>query len=82
MRLGEHKQAMKHGDPKNGIAVHAHELNHMIDWDGARVRGSAMTSYWRRRTTEAILIKQSEKTMILDGSLQLPTLWNPVLNPP
>ena len=26
VRLGEHKQAVKRGDPKNGIAVHAHEF--------------------------------------------------------
>ena len=38
VRLVEHKQAVKHGDPKNSIAVHAHESNHMIDWDGARVK--------------------------------------------
>ena len=40
VRLGEHKQAVKRGDPKNGIAVHAHESNHTIDWDGARVERS------------------------------------------
>ena len=26
--LGEHKQAVKGGDPKNGITVHAHETQH------------------------------------------------------
>ena len=31
IRLGEHKLAVKRGDPKNGIAVHAHESNHTID---------------------------------------------------
>ena len=84
VRLGEHKQAVKRGDPKNGIAVHAHESNHTIDWDGARVKSSGMTGYWQRRTIEAIHIKliMSEKTMNLDGGLQLPTVWNPVLNPP
>ena len=82
MRLSEHKQAVKRGDPKNGIAVHAHESNHMIDWDGARVKRSGMTGYWQRRTIEAIYIKLNEKTMNLDGGLQLPTVWNPVLNPP
>ena len=84
VRLGEHKQAVKRGDPKNGIAVHAHESNHTIDWDGARVKSSGMTGYWQRRTIEAIHIKliMSEKAMNLDGGLQLPTVWNPVLNPP
>ena len=31
VRLGEHKQAVKRGDPRNGIAVHAHETQHEID---------------------------------------------------
>ena len=82
VRLREHKQVVKRGDPKNGIAAHTHESNHTIDWDGARVKRSGMTGYWQRRTTEAIHIKLSEKTMNLDGSLQLPTIWNPVLNAP
>ena len=82
VRLGEHEQVMKHVDPKNGIAVHTHELNHTIDWDGTRVKSSGMTGYWQRRTIEAIHIKLSEKTMYLDGGLQLPTIWNPVLKPP
>ena len=38
VRLGEHKQAVRRGDPKNGIAVHTH--NHTIDWDDAQVRRS------------------------------------------
>ena len=82
VRLGEHKQAVKRGDPKNSIAVHAHESNHTIDWDGAKVKRSGMTGYWQRRAIEAIHIKLSEKTMNLDGGLQLPTVWNPVLKPP
>ena len=81
VRLGEHKQVAKRGDPKNGIAVHAHEPNHMIDWDGARVKRSSMTNYWQRRTTEAIHIKLSEENMSLDGGLQLYTRWDPGLNP-
>ena len=53
----------------------------MIDWDGARVRRSSMTGYWQRRTAEAIHINLSERTMNLDGDLQLSTVWNPVLSP-
>ena len=33
VRLGEHKQAVKRGNPRNGIAVHAHETQHEIDWN-------------------------------------------------
>ena len=61
---------VKRGDLKNGIAVNAHDSNHMIDWDGARVKRSGMTNYWQRRTTEVIHIKLSEETMNLDGGLQ------------
>ena len=54
----------------------------MIYWDGARVKRSGMTGYWQRTTTEAIHIKLMEKTMNLDGGLQLSTVWNPILDPP
>ena len=37
-RLGEHKQAVKKGNPQNGIAVHAHETQHEINWNGAEMR--------------------------------------------
>ena len=80
--LGTNRDCLKRGDPKNGIAVHARESNHTIDWDGARAKRSVMTGYWQRRTIEAIHIKLNEKTMNLDSGLQLPTVWNPVLNPP
>lgn len=58
IRLGEHKQAEKRGDLKNGIAVHAHESNHAIDWDEAKVR-SSVSGYWQQRVTKAILIKKT-----------------------
>ena len=63
VRLGDHKLTVMHGDPNNGITVHAYESNHMIDWDGARVKRSGMISYWQRRTTEANHIKLNEKTI-------------------
>ena len=81
VRLSEHKQAVKRYDPKNGIAVHAHESHHSIDWDGATVKRT-VTNYWQRRATEAIQIRTSGETMNLDSGLQLSTVWNPILNPP
>ena len=74
-------QAVKRGDPKNGIAVHAHKTQHGIDWNGAQVK-KMETNYWKRRTIEAIQIKISSETMNLDSGLQLPSVWNPILNPP
>ena len=81
VRIGEHKQAVKRGDPRNGIAVHAHQSQHAINWDGAKVKRS-VSGCWKRRATEAIHIRLSEGTMNLDNDLQLPTMWNPILNPP
>ena len=81
VRLGEHKQVVKRGDLKNGTAVHIHESHHTIDWAGAMVRRN-VSGHWQRRTTEAIHIRMSKETMSLDRGLQLPTAWNPILNPP
>ena len=55
VRLGEHKQAVKRGNPKNGIAVHAHVTQHEIDWNGAQVKTEV--NYWKKRPNEAIQIK-------------------------
>ena len=45
VRLGDYKLAVKWGDPKNGIAVHAHESKHTVDWDEAKLR-SSVSGYW------------------------------------
>ena len=41
IRLTEHKQAVRNGELKNGIAVQAHNTNHNIDWKGAQVHETA-----------------------------------------
>ena len=78
VRLSKHKQAVKRGE--NGVAVHAHESHHSIDWDCARVKRT-VTNYWRSRATEAIQIRTSGQIMNFDSGLQLFTVWNPILNP-
>ena len=35
IRASEHKQAVKKGDEENRIAVHAHTINHNINWEEA-----------------------------------------------
>ena len=79
IRLAEHRQAVRRGDDKNGIAVHVQKCNHSIDWEGARVE-QVITNYWKRRTAEAILIRQQSPTMNLDRGLHLPSVWNPILD--
>ena len=38
VRIREHKQAVKWGDLRNGIAVHPHQSQHAINWDSAKVK--------------------------------------------
>ena len=54
VRIGEHKQAVKREEPRNGIVVHTHQSQHIINWDGAKMKRS-VSGYWKR-TTEAIHI--------------------------
>ena len=77
IRLGEHRQAVKRGDQKNGIAVHVHNTQHCIDWKGSKIRRRA-AGYWERRTTEAIQIRKTSPNMNLDSGLLLPMVWNPI----
>ena len=39
-----------------------------------------ITNYWKKRTAEAILIRQQSPTMNLDRGLHLPSVWNPILD--
>ena len=80
VRLSEHRQAVKRGDPKNGIAVHVQKTNHCINWEGATVQRRA-EGFWLRRTVEAIQIRKATLNMNLDSGLLLPMVWNPILNP-
>ena len=79
IRLAEHRQAVRRGDDKNGIAVHVQKCNHSIDWEGAIVE-QVITKYWKRRTAEAILIRQQSPIMNLDCGLHFPSVWNPILD--
>jgi len=36
-RISEHKQAVRHRDDKNGIAVRAQSMDHRIDWEKASI---------------------------------------------
>lgn len=73
VRLGEHKRAVKRGDPNNGITVNTHECNHAVDWDAAEVTRS-VSGYQQRRMTKG--------DHSLDSDIQLPIMWYHILNPP
>ena len=75
-RLKEHKYAVKRGDEKNGIAVHAKTHHHQVNWDGAEVLLQE-DRYWKRRVLEAIEITKHAKTANLDCGLKLDPAWTP-----
>ena len=79
IRISEHKQAVKRGDEKNRIAVHTHTTNHNINWEGARVHGTAR-GFWKRRTMEAIQIRTEPHNVNLDCGLHLSPAWYPIIN--
>ena len=76
VRLSEHRQVVKRGDPKNGIAVHVQKTNHHIYWEDTTVQRRA-EGFWLRRTVEAIQIRKATPNMNLDSGLLLPRVWNP-----
>jgi hypothetical protein len=79
VRLSEHRQAVRKGDSRNGIAVHVQTTEHGINWEGASVRWKG-TGFWQRRTAEAIHNRRSNPTMNLDSGLVLPMLWSSILD--
>ena len=38
VRLIEHRQVVKQGDPKNSIAVHVQKSIHCINWEGTTIQ--------------------------------------------
>ena len=60
--------------------MHVANTNHSIDWANAKVVVvKTVPGYWKRRTTEAILIKESQDPMNLDNGFLLPGVWNTIL---
>ena len=51
-RLKKHQHAVKKENPKNGIATHACQQQHEVDWDAAEVRCTEQ-HYWKRKVLEA-----------------------------
>ena len=61
----ERKAAVKRGDTNNGVAVHAWEQQHSVDWEEASVLEQE-PRYWKRRILEAIEIRKHENNTNLD----------------
>ena len=50
VRMAEHKAAVRRGDRNNGIAVHAWDEDHWIDWAGVNIK----EQLWERKALEAV----------------------------
>ena len=77
-RISEHKAAVKRHDEKNGIAVHAWDNQHKVDWQEAKVLQTE-TNYSKRRTMEAVHIHQQQLSSNLDCGRNLSPVWHPLL---
>ena len=74
-RLVEHKEIVKRGDTKNGIAVHALEQQHRVNWDkaSALVQGGEYWKLWR-------FGDMPRMNTNLDCGLSLNSIWAPYLS--
>ena len=77
-RLVEHKAAVRRGDTNNGIAVHAWDQQHRVDWENASVLRQ-QPGYWKRRVLEAIEIQRHAENTNLDCGMTLNSIWTPFL---
>ena len=78
-RLTEHKGAVRRYDRKNGIATHAWDRDHKVNWEEARVIQTE-PFYWKRRVLEALWIKGRGTTSNLDCGLTVNPLWTPLFD--
>ena len=78
-RLKEHKYAVKTANMNNGIAAHAWNHQHPVDWASAKVRAFEQ-HLWKRRVLEAICIKETKENSNLDCGLILNQAWSPLLD--
>lgn len=75
----EHRYAVKTGNMNNGIAAHAWNSDHQVDWKTAEVRLQEQR-YWRRKELEAIHIWKAERTSSMDIGLNINSIWITVLD--
>ena len=75
----EHRRAVRNGDRTNGVAMHAWEESHRVNWTGAKIR-EVETHLWKRKILEAIHIQTQPHTSNLDCGLFLNDVWLPFIH--
>ena len=78
-RLKEHRYAVQTANMNNGIAAHAWNQQHQVDWDGAEVK-MCKQHLWKRKVLEAICIKETRENNNLDCGLNVNQVWSPLLH--
>ena len=73
-RITEHKYAVKTNDRKNGIAVHAWDLDHRPRWEAAEILEHEQ-NYWRRQVLEGIWIRRTDNICNLDCGMTINDTW-------
>ena len=79
-RLMEHKGAVRREDRTNGIATHAWDKDHRVNWKKARVM-TVEPLYLKRRMREALRIQSVGNMSNLDCGLTLDPVWLQFLDP-
>ena len=59
-RMTEHKLAVGRGDTNNGTAVHAWDAQHLVDWEGAKIRLNH--TYGREESSRSSTSRPKETT--------------------
>ncbi len=76
VRITEHKRAVRIGDPKNAISIHANSTGHAIDWNNSEVIAYKKSlPRWKFREA-AIIHRTANNINTVSGSFIHPT-WQP-----
>lgn len=78
MRLKEHRYAVRTKDARNGIAVHADNHHHEVDWEAAKVI-LFEEHQTKRKVLESLQINKQTNTTNLDSGYALSPIWKPLL---
>ena len=77
-RMIEHRRVVRNGDRTNGVAVHAWDESHRVNWTGAKIR-EVETHLRKKKILEAIHIQTQPHTSNLDCGLFLNDVWLPFI---
>ena len=64
VRLKEHHRAVNVSDINNGIAVHANEHDHPVDWSSGKILHKE-TNFIKRKVVEALHINPTWQTLTI-----------------